>query len=90
MDQLVAAAVELQWNIAREGKDIGIMWAQPRDSFDPNWMEDVRPAVEADEPDSLAAAESDPLCLKLTKRCIAFGIEGPTGVVQKCLVVLEG
>lgn len=90
VDELVATAVELQWNIAREGKDIGIMWAQPGDSFDPNWMEDVRPAAEEDEPESLAAGGSDPLYHRLTKNCIAFGIEGPTGVVQKCLVVLEG
>jgi hypothetical protein len=79
--------VELQWDIAREGKDIRVMWARPGDTFDLNWMEDVRATSEIDEMDHIGLGVSwkPPRPVDM---CIAFGVQTPASVPLKSLVSL--
>ncbi|KAG7561962.1 hypothetical protein FFLO_02602 [Filobasidium floriforme] len=83
IERIIFTAVELQWDIVKEGKDLQTMWAQPGDMFDPNWMENVRPANDDDEPD-FSVVEP-----KKVKKAIAFGVRTSAAVLQKCSVALE-
>ena len=97
--EIVHVAVELQFSIGKEGKNVTIIYPVDRAVFDPTFMEDVndRRSSEKAETSSIGASDVDMTPTlevpaneppRTVLYCIGFGFQGSAGIEQKCQVVL--
>jgi hypothetical protein len=90
-EEIIGMAVEIQFSIGQEAKNIQILYATEKSEFDPAIMQDVnnRPSpTENDQEPVNTPASGLVEAARSVAACIEFGFQGSGGIEQKCSVIL--
>ncbi|KAH8087538.1 hypothetical protein HD553DRAFT_340713 [Filobasidium floriforme] len=98
-EEIIAMAVEIQFSLGKEGKNVQIIYAAENAPFDPAAMQDAnnRSPDTEDNPIIDIPSASDPASVppniptgppRVVFQCLGFGFQGSAGIEQKCSVTL--
>jgi hypothetical protein len=90
LDDITDLAVEVQWDIVKDDKDITILCALKGSPFDAQVMQDTKARdYTRDELDTLSVHREDESRVRSVEQCLTFGFAGTDGIEAKCLVVIS-